>query len=111
MFGDYLGAGDLGVVVEVTRGRPAGLRVGSGVVFYAHPRLGPGGVLLDALVSTNMTVPLNSTWTDPGYAVTDSDGNDLTGSVAVTGAVDTFQAATCLLYYQVVDGSGTPATP
>ncbi len=61
--------------------------------------------------STNMTVPLNSAWTDPGYTATDADGNDITASVTVTGAVDTSQAATCLLYYQVTDGSGTPATP
>ena len=61
--------------------------------------------------STNMTVPLNSAWTDPGYTATDSDGNDLTASVTVTGAVDTTQAATYLLYYQVADSSGTPATP
>ena len=61
--------------------------------------------------STNMTVQLNSAWTDPGYTATDSDGNDITASVTVTGAVDTSQAATYLLYYQVADGSGTPATP
>ena len=61
--------------------------------------------------STNMTVPLNSAWTDPGYTATDSDGNDLTASVTVTGAVDTTQEATYLLYYQVADSSGTPATP
>ncbi len=61
--------------------------------------------------STNMTVQLNPVWTDPGYTATDSYGNDLMGSVTVTGAVDTSQAATYLLAYQVVDGSGTPATP
>ena len=61
--------------------------------------------------STNMTVPLNSVWTDPGYTATGSDGDDLTGSVTVTGAVDTTQAATYLLYYQVADAYGTPATP
>ena len=58
-----------------------------------------------------MTVPLNSAWTDPGYTATDPYGNDITASVTVTGAVDTTQAATYLLYYQVADGSGTPATP
>ena len=60
--------------------------------------------------STSMTVPLNSVWTDPGYTATDSDGNDLTGSVTISGTVDTTQAATYLLSYQVTDGSGTPAT-
>ena len=61
--------------------------------------------------STYMTVQLNSVWTDPGYTATDSDGNDLAGSVTITGAVDTTQAGTYLLYYQVADSSGTPATP
>ena len=61
--------------------------------------------------STNMTVPLNSVWTDPGYTATDADGDDLTTSVIISGAVDTTQAATYLLSYQVVDGFGTPATP
>ena len=58
-----------------------------------------------------MEVQLNSVWTDPGYTATDTDGNDITAGVTVTGAVDTTQAATYLLYYQVADGSGTPATP
>ncbi len=61
--------------------------------------------------STSMTVPLNSVWTDPGYTATDADGNDITASVTISGTVDTSQAATYLLYYQVADGSGTPATP
>ena len=58
-----------------------------------------------------MDVQLNSVWTDPGYTATDADGNDITASVTVTGTVDTTTAATYLLYYQVADGSGTPATP
>ena len=61
--------------------------------------------------STNMTVPLNSVWTDPGYTATGSDGDDITASVTISGAVDTSQAATYLLYYQVADAYGTPATP
>ena len=61
--------------------------------------------------STSMTVPLNSVWVDPGYTATDPYGNDLTGSVTISGAVDTSQAATYLLYYQVADAYGTPATP
>ena len=61
--------------------------------------------------SAEMTVQLNSAWTDPGYTATDADGNDITASVTISGTVDTSQAATYLLYYQVADGSGTPATP
>ena len=58
-----------------------------------------------------MDVQLNSVWTDPGYTATDADGNDITASVTVTGTVDTATAATYLLYYQVADAYGTPATP
>ena len=36
------GAGDLGVVVGVPLGQPAGIRAGSGVALCADPRLGPG---------------------------------------------------------------------
>ena len=61
--------------------------------------------------STNMTVPLNSVWVDPGYTATDADGNDITAGVTVTGTVDTTREGTYLLYYQVADSSGTPATP
>ena len=61
--------------------------------------------------STNMTVQLNSIWIDPGYTATDPYGDDITASVTISGAVDTTTAATYLLYYQVADSSGTPATP
>ena len=80
--------------------------------------------ITDSVPPTNSTIPvitllgpiemdvqLNSVWTDPGYTATDSDGNDLTGNVTVTGAVDTAQAGIYLLYYQVVDAHGTPAIP
>ena len=46
------GAGSLGVVVKVPLGQSAGIRVGSGVALCADPRLGPGGVLPDALVAS-----------------------------------------------------------
>ena len=61
--------------------------------------------------STNMTIQINSTWTEPGYTATNSDGNDITGNVTISGAVDTSQEGTYLLYYQVADAYGTPATP
>ena len=58
-----------------------------------------------------MDIQLGSTWTDPGYTATDSNGNDITASVTISGAVNTTQAGTYLLYYQVADSYGTPTTP
>ncbi len=58
-----------------------------------------------------MDVQLNSVWTDPGYTATDADGNDITASVTISGAVDTTTEGIYLLYYQVADSYGTPATP
>ncbi len=71
----------------------------------------PGLPVITLSGPTIMDVPLNSAWTDPGYTATDADGNDITASVTVTGAVDTSQEGTYLLYYQVADAYGTPATP
>ena len=71
----------------------------------------PGTPVLTLAGFNTMTVPLDSPWTDPGYTATDADGNDITASVTVTGMVDTSQEGTYLLYYQVADSSGIPATP
>ena len=71
----------------------------------------PGTPVITLAGFNTMNVPLDSTWTDPGYTATDSNGNDITASVTVTGMVDTSQEGTYLLYYQVADSSGIPATP
>ena len=62
------------------------------------------------LGQTNMTVPLGSTYMEPGYyAVDDYDGY-LTANVTVTGVVDANTVGTYKLYYDVRDGSGNNAT-
>ena len=71
----------------------------------------PGTPVITLAGFNTMNVPLDSPWTDPGYTATDSNGNDITASVTVTGMVDTSQEGTYLLYYQVADSSGIPATP
>ncbi len=71
----------------------------------------PGLPVITLLGSLVVDVPLNSAWTDPGYTATDADGNDLTGSVTVTGTVDTTREGAYIIYYQVADARGVPATP
>ena len=58
---------------------------------------------------TNMTVPVNTTYADPGYTATDDYDGDLTGSVVVTGTVDAAKIGTYTIYYDVSDGSGNAA--
>ena len=58
---------------------------------------------------TDMTIPVNSTYAEPGYTATDNYDGDLTGKVVVTGTVDTVRTGTYTLYYDVVDSSGNTA--
>ena len=57
----------------------------------------------------DITIPLDSTYSEPGYTATDDYDGDLTGSVTVTGTVDTTQVGTYTLYYDVTDRSGNAA--
>ena len=58
---------------------------------------------------TNMTVPVNTTYADPGYTATDNYDGDLTGNVTVTGTVDATKIGTYTIYYDVSDSSGNKA--
>ena len=58
---------------------------------------------------TNMTIPVGSTYTEPGYTATDREDGDLTGSVTVTGTVDVNMIGTYTLHYDVTDSSGNKA--
>ena len=58
---------------------------------------------------TNMTIPVNTTYAEPGYAATDDYDGDLTGKVAVTGTVDAAKIGTYKIYYDVSDSSGNAA--
>ena len=59
--------------------------------------------------SSQMTLLVGSTYTEPGYTATDREDGDLTASVTVTGSVDTARTGTYYLYYDVSDGSGNAA--
>ena len=65
---------------------------------------------LALLGSSNMTVPLNSAYTDPGYNATDNVDGNLTANVTITGTVDASTEGTYHLYYDVADSSGNNAT-
>ncbi len=55
---------------------------------------------------TSMTIPLNSTFSDPGWTAIDSNDGYLTNKVQVTGTVDTATAGTYILTYSVVNSAG-----
>ncbi len=84
--------------------------------------------------ASQVIIPLGSTYTEPGYAATDREDGDLTGSVtvalrvsyclplpsiagcndpnggvSVTGAMYTGRVGTYTFYYDVTDGSGNAA--
>jgi len=52
------------------------------------------------------TVPLNGTYTEPGYTAIDDKDGDVTGSVQVFGTVNTAVAGDYTLTYQVSDSAG-----
>ena len=59
--------------------------------------------------SSQMTITVGSTYTEPGYTATDREDGDLTGDVTVAGSVDTARTGTYHLYYDVTDSSGNAA--
>ncbi len=52
---------------------------------------------------------VGDSWSEPGYSATDTEDGTLTGSVTVTGSVNTSIAGTYQLVYNVTDSSGAPA--
>ena len=47
----------------------------------------------------NMTVALNSEFTDPGATATDAEGNDVSDKIKTFGSVKTNEAGTYRIYY------------
>lgn len=62
------------------------------------------------LVGSGVTVNLNDSYVEPGYSATDAVDGDLTGSVVVTGSVDTATAGVYTLRYNVTNSVGNSAT-
>lgn len=58
----------------------------------------------------NQTITAGDTWVEPGYSATDDTDGDLTGSVTVTGTVNTANAGTYTLTYSVTDAAGNTGT-
>jgi len=59
--------------------------------------------------AANITVPLNGAYTDAGATASDIVDGNLSGSIVVTGTVDTTVAATYVLTFNVSDAAGNPA--
>ena len=58
---------------------------------------------------TNMTVPFRSTYMEPGYSATDNVDGNITGSVMVSGSVNTGMLGTYTISYDVTDSSNNTA--
>jgi hypothetical protein len=56
-----------------------------------------------------MTITQGDTYTEPGYSASDAEDGDLTGSVIVTGSVDTGTVGTYVLTYSVTDSGSLSA--
>lgn len=61
------------------------------------------------LVGSGVTVILNGSYVDPGYTATDDNDGDITGSVVVTGTVDTSTVGIYTLRYNVTNSIGNDA--
>ena len=59
--------------------------------------------------SASMSIPFNTTYAESGYTAADDYDGDITGSVRVSGMVDTAVPGTYTLRYDVVDSSDNAA--
>lgn len=60
---------------------------------------------------SNMSLPLNGIFNDPGASASDAEDGDLSGQIQVVGAVDTATPGNYTLIYGVVDSAGNQAVP
>ncbi len=58
----------------------------------------------------SITIKRGATFTDPGATALDNNDGDITGSIVVTGSVNTSAVGEYLLTYRVSDSSGNTAT-
>ncbi|PTX14465.1 uncharacterized protein DUF5011 [Pontibacter mucosus] len=79
--------------------------VGSGVA--PTPNTPPTITLLGA---NPMTLTQGGTYTEPGATATDAEDGDISGSIVITGTVDTATAGTYTRHYNVSDSKGLAAT-
>ncbi|MYG33035.1 MAG: DUF5011 domain-containing protein [Cenarchaeum sp. SB0677_bin_16] len=70
----------------------------------------PAAPVITLLGQTNMTIPFNTTYVEPGYTATDREDGNLTGNVTVTGTVNTNTIGTYTIHYDVTDSAGNNAT-
>jgi Bacterial surface protein, Ig-like domain len=66
--------------------------------------------VITLLGGSSINQELQTAFSDPGFTATDTPSEDLSGSVVVSGSVDTSIAATYTLNYNLTDSSGNAAT-
>lgn len=59
-----------------------------------------------SLIGGNQSLNIGDTWNDPGATATDDTDGDLTGSIVVSGAVDTNTAGVYTVTYSATDAAG-----
>lgn len=65
--------------------------------------------IITLLGATSINHELNEVFVDPGYTASDAPGDDLTGSVVVTGSVNTSLTGSYDLIYSLTDAAGNAA--
>ena len=99
-------AGTYQLVYNVTDsgGAPAAAKIRTVVVHSAN-----ANPVITLTGSTLINLNVGDTFTEPGYSATDTEDGTITGSVSVTGSVNTSVAGTYILIYNVNDSGGAPA--
>ena len=59
---------------------------------------------------TNITLPLNGTFIEPGYEASDNIDGDITNKIEVEGSVDASKAGDYIIKYSIKDSSGNETT-
>ncbi len=59
--------------------------------------------------ASNLTIPVNTTYIDPGATANDNIDGDITNKIEVTNPVDTTKEGIYTIHYNVSDSSGNPA--
>ncbi len=100
-------AGTYTVVYSVTDSSDNSASVSREVVVNTLDTTAP---IITLIGSSTINLTVGDTFTDPGATATDDVDGDLTASITISGAVNTFTAGTYTILYSVSDAAGNNAT-